>query len=713
MSRHVRTVWWTASAAALAVTLAVPASARAQASAPTPDLARTLDAEVRVALFELVEGRDLSALSRLEQLVALLERDSSTAAAPERAALQFLLAQSYYRLGMLNAFRRSAEAVLSADGTRYAAVLRPQLLLEAYRSGDYPRATTLASELPVDQMSGPTALVAGLAAYRAGDLGVARGRFQRAIAAGGDGARYAQYMDALTTLRADTSQTAAAIASLEAAANGAPADFADQVRLTAAQVAYEGERYADAARIAATVDSTGALAAPALLTRGWALYKLDEVSDAERAFNEFASKHPGRPERDEARLMVAQAQLELGRAAEAERLFERVADSSAAEIAALEAQTSAALAEVSRALVTDRLADLLVAGDPVTAKTLVLRDSASAETALAVVTGTELQAGQLAGTVSVAPAVATPDAPRRLDSLVARAPVSITRVLFAPASATRQPQELAARSQSLVAADAAVAVARLRLEEQLAAQQREIGLLARLAMLLDSDSASVAAVASEYQAVADSLTRLDGMMTAAEARLRELLGREIDATRTLAAENARMADSLKTLLAAGAAPEDREALEAEVATATAYSRIADMASNGMTNAIAHHPTFVMRDSVRAHAARARSVLAELQNSYGSSRRDIASVLSLLRGGDAPATSAARKALADAEARRASIEGEVMAAVTAELSARAEELVTALQRDVEAAQFGVASATFFRAIDGTRTVGATSAPQRRR
>src|SRR5687768_5766654 len=481
MSRHVRTVWWTASAVALAVTLGVPMRARAQAPGPAPDLARTLDAEVRVALFELVEGRDLSALSRLEQLVALLERDSSTAAVSERAALQFLLAQSYYRLGMLNAFRRSADAALSAGGTRYATVLRPQLLVEAYRSGDYARATTLASELPADQMSGPTALVAGLAAYRAGDLGAARGSFQRAIAVGGEGARYAQYMDALTTLRADTSQAAAAIAGLEAAANGAPADFADQVRLTAAQVAYEGERYADAARIASTVDSTGALAAPALLTRAWALYKLDEVSDAERAFSEFAAKYPGRPERDEARLMVAQAQLELGRAAEAERLFERVADSSAAEIAALEAQTNAALAEVSRALVTDRLADLL-AGDPVNAKTLVLRDSASAETALAVVTGTELQAGQVAGAVSLVPAVATVDAPRRLDSLVARAPASVTRVLFAPASATRQPQELAARSQSLVAADAAVAVARVRLQEQLAAQQREIELLARLAM---------------------------------------------------------------------------------------------------------------------------------------------------------------------------------------------------------------------------------------
>ncbi|HEX6051734.1 MAG TPA: hypothetical protein VFZ21_20845 [Gemmatimonadaceae bacterium] len=708
-----RSVCWTAPLVALAVALVVPAQSSAQTPAATSDLARTLDAEVRVALFELVEGRELSALSRLEGLAALVERDSSTAVGPERAAFHFLLAQSYHRLGMLGAFRRSADAALSAGGAGYASVLRPQLIVEAYRSGDYARATTLARELPVDQMSGATALVAGLAAYRTGELGAARASFRRAIAAGGDDAHYAQYMDALTTLRADTTQAASAIASLEAAASGAPGDFADQVRLTAAQVAYEGERYGDAARIAATVDSTGALAAPALLTRAWALYKLEEVGDAERAFSEFAAKFPGRPERDEARLMVAQAQLELGRAAEAERLFEQVADSSAADIAALKAETNAAIADVARALVTDRLAHVLVPGDPATTKTLVLRDSVSAMATLAVVTGTELPSGQGEGTPSIAPAVATTDARRRLDSLATRAPASVTRVLFAPASATRQPQELAARSQSLVAADAAVAVARVRLEEQLAAQQREIGLLARLAALLDLDSAAVAAVANDYRAAADSLTRLDGMMAAAEARLRELLGREIDATRTIAAENARTADSLRTTLAAGASPEDREALEAEVATASAYSRIADIATKGLDNAIARHPTFVMRDSVRAHAARAQSVLAELESSYGSSRRDIASALSSLRGGDAPATSAARKALADAEARRASIEGEVIAAVTAELSARAGELVAALQRDVEAAQFGVASATFFRAIDGTRTVGATNAPQRRR
>jgi hypothetical protein len=284
-------------------------------------------------------------------------------------------------------------------------------------------------------------------------------------------------------------------------------------------------------------------------------------------------------------------------------------------------------------------------------------------------------------------------------------------VFFSPASATRQPQDVTAGSQSLLAADASVAVARHRLAEELEAQQREIALLARLASQLDADSAGVAALASEHQSVADSLARLDGMMAAAEARLRAMLGQEIDATRSLAAENARTADSLRTVLAAGVAPQDREALDAEVATAAAYSRIADMAANGLSNAIAHHPAFVMRDSVRTHGLRARTLLGELQGSYGVSRGGLAAALSALRSSDGPAVSAARRALSDAEARRTSVEGEAIAAATAELSARAGELVAALQRGTEAATFGLASATFFRAIDSTRSVGDAGAAAR--
>ena len=111
------------------------------------DLARTVDAEVRVAMFELASGEELRGAEPPRaplhaRRAGLVERRG-----PERAALHFLLAQSYYRLGMLAPFRREAEAALAAGQSRYASVLRPQLLVEAYRTGDYARAATLARDI--------------------------------------------------------------------------------------------------------------------------------------------------------------------------------------------------------------------------------------------------------------------------------------------------------------------------------------------------------------------------------------------------------------------------------------------------------------------------------------------------------------------------------------------------------------------------------------
>jgi hypothetical protein len=687
---------------------------RASASVAS-DLTRTVDAEVRVAMFELTSGDEFAALSRLERVSALVAQDSSGAGLPERSALHFLLSQTYYRLGMLAPFRREAEASLASGQTRYADVLRPQLLVEAYRSGDYQRAGTLARDLPTSDANGLGSLVAGLAAYQSGDLPAARAAFGRAASTAGPLGAYAKYMDALAQLRADTAHAVASIAALEAVATGASGAFADQARLTAAQVAYEGERYDDAVRIAGTIPEGSQLAAPAVLTRAWALYKLDRVQDAERAFTDFVTRYPDRPEHDEAKLMAAQAQLELGRSADAERVFQSVADSSTLTIGALQAETNAAIAEVARALVADRSTGLLVVRDPTGAKALVVDDTTTGG-----VLATLTEQG-VAGGVTGRMTVTAASAGTRLDSVTQRAPSMIKRVLFAPASATRQPRELADRSQNLASADAAVAVARYRLGEQLEAQQRQIALLARLATMLASDSASVGVLAANYQTLAVSLALLDQLMAAAVARLRELLGREIEQSRSLAAENARTADSLRSALAAGAGPDDRAALDAEVASAKAYARIAELAATGLDKAIAHHPTFAMRDSLRAHNASAKAVLAELQGSYTGSRRDVDAALVALRGGDGPDVQRARQALADAEARRTAVEGDAIAAVTAELSARADEMIASLQRNTEAAQFGVASAAFFRAIDGTRAVGGTGsvgssrvpAPERRR
>ena len=693
----------------------VPRGAAAQSTKPTSgELTRTVDAEVRVAMFELAMDRPYPALSRLERVSSIVRQDSTGLGELERAALHFLLSQTYYRLGMMSAFRREADGLAGAS-TRYASVLRPQLLVEAYRGGDYARVATLSRTQSSNDATGLSPLVAGLAAYRSGDLAGARTAFARASASNGSFAPYAKYMEVLTQIRSDTAHAANAIASLEGVATGLTGAFADQVHLTAAQVAYEGRRYEDAVRIAGTIGDSSQLAAPALLTRAWALYKLERVDQAAQAFNDFATRYPNRFESDEARLMAAQAQLELGRSVDAERVFQRVADSSSAGIALLQAQTNAAIAELSRALVTSRSVETLVLGDP-NAKVLALRDSSTAGDLLAVgaTSPTPLPGG---GTIA---GLAAPDA-ARIDSIAARAPTTVRRVLFTPASATKQLGDVAVRSQNLIAADAAVGVARYRLSQQLDAQQREIALLSQLGGSLAADSGQIGTMAVNYQTLADSIARLDQLLSTAETRVREMLGREIEGTRSLAAENAKTADSLRTALASHGSAEDRAALDEEVATAAAYAKVAEIAAQGLDSAIAHHPVFVARNALRTRDVNTRAVLAAMQSSYAGSRRDVDAALGTLHSGDTPEVQRARQSLADAESRRSAAEGDAVAAVNAELSARAGRLIADLQRNTEAAQFGVASATFFRAIDEPRAAGGAGSagssrnrnPERRR
>jgi hypothetical protein len=242
----------------------MPRGAAAQSTKPTSgELTRTVDAEVRVAMFELAMDRPYPALSRLERVSSIVRQDSTGLGEPERAALHFLLSQTYYRLGMMSAFRREADGLAGAS-TRYASVLRPQLLVEAYRSGDYARVATLSRTQSSNDATGLSPLVAGLAAYRSGDLAGARTAFARASASNGSFAPYAKYMEVLTQIRSDTAHSANAIVSLEGVATGMTGAFADQVHLTAAQVAYEGRRYEDAVRIAGTIGDSSQLAAPAL-----------------------------------------------------------------------------------------------------------------------------------------------------------------------------------------------------------------------------------------------------------------------------------------------------------------------------------------------------------------------------------------------------------------------------------------------------------------
>src|SRR4051812_43129539 len=133
---------------------------------PPIDPARALEAEVRVALNDLLANRTVSALQRLQWLSTL--PPAATAAAGStaetlrgRGDVLFLLAQAQYRLGMDSAFRTNAQSVLSSGPARYAPLLHSQLLLSAYRTGDFARVAELVQGPQAEQARGLAALVAG------------------------------------------------------------------------------------------------------------------------------------------------------------------------------------------------------------------------------------------------------------------------------------------------------------------------------------------------------------------------------------------------------------------------------------------------------------------------------------------------------------------------------------------------------------------------
>jgi hypothetical protein len=678
---------------------------------PVSDDARGVDAEIRAALYELLGDRPVPALSRLQWLSSAPVALTATAAPGAlrgRGDLLFLLAETYYRLGMDSAFRATAQSLASSStGSRYVPVLKTQLLLEAYRRGDYAGAVALAADVDVARSQGLGPLVAGLAHFQMRAYPAARTAFAAAVQAGGPYAPYGRYMDALAMLRGDTAQTGQALAALQSLATAATGEFADQVRLTAAQLAYEAERYPDAVQLAGGIAQTSGLAAQGLLTRAWALYKANDIAAAGQAFAEFAQRYPDLPERDESRLMSGQALLELGQTEPAAQIFRTVADSNRTEVQTLQTRTRAAMSDAARALVQARAAGLLFISDPETGKTIALEDAAGADWSVLAQAFADSSRALSAPAVTSAEIIAIDDVRARFDSLGPTLNNTLPRrLLFTPASATTNPARYALSAQALYSADVGVALARYRLDELLRSHQRQIALLRQLSQQLAQQADTLARVATVLNAAQDSLARLASSLETAAARLRLLFQSQINVVRLLANENAALLDSVARTFPTTEPSAEGAALQAERETAAAYRRIADLIESGLDNAISRHPTFAMRDSVRKHGEKVGALLADAQNALASAQQVVASELTRLESGDPDAVRAQRATLASAEARRGTVEGQVIAVVDAELNARASEMLAVLRRDTEAADFGEASTTFFRSLDQGGRPGTT-------
>ena len=658
---------------------------------PPIDPARALEAEVRVALNDLLANRTVSALQRLQWLASLPATPSAAAGTETlrgRGDMLFLLAEAQYRLGMDSAFRSNAQAVLSSGPARYAPLLNSQLLLSAYRTADFARVSSLVQGGSADQSRGLAALVAGLAAYQLRNYPSAATKFAAAKAAGAPYAQYAEYMDVLTSLRTDTTQTTAALARLEALAQTANGTFADQVRLTAAQLAYETNAYDRAITFANAVTPNGGLAPLALLTKAWAQYKNKDVAGAGQSFATFADQYPLLPQRDEARLMAAQSLLQLGQTDQAGRLFRMVADSGRAESSRLDNKSSDAVMNLARSLVKARAAGLLFVNDPAMGKTIALEETAGADPQVlaSVMTGTTPTLPQ----VEVARIISLNDLMQRYGTVGDSAGMMLSkRVLFAPASANAAPTLFAQRAEAVMSADLDAAITSQRL--RLASRNATLRLM-QIRGLQQAMQGRGDTVAKLVARVDTTDARLRGLLTSIDSTESHLRGSLVTQVRNVQGGPAYVlsvrADSLRQR---GLIPPGLD-VEALVAART----------DSLLNAL---PLFLLRDSVRIRMNKVRTELAESRTAIEQADRLFAAAQTGQLTDTSASLSRLRSAQAAAQSRRSEAEAGLVAAVSTELSARATDLLALLQHDLQAAEFGTATAAFFNAIDQGRPAGA--------
>jgi len=673
---------------------------------PPLDKGRAVDAEMRSALYELMIGDAVAALSRLRPL------DPGT----ESAERHFLIAECYYRLGMDDSLRTEA-ATLAAipEASRFQPLLHEQLLLADYRDGDYARAVEQSRTLG-DDPSGVTSLLAGLAAYRLGQEPAAKSAFEAAQASGGPYKTYAQYMLTLMGLKADTAHgVATAMLALDSLVPSAQSPASDQLHLTLAQLAFEGAQYDRAASEAALVPASSGLRAPALLTGAWATYRAGKPQPAGDLFATYAHDYPELPARDEGRLMHAQVALQLHQDDSASHAFRAVADSVSAESQGLGANASG-LRGGARLLVNSRVADVLLLGDVAGGKAVTFPDTAAA--------GIDALRVAVADSPTATPTVPTPTPvsvealTRRLDAagidsagaakggVAAGAPL-LRRVVFMPASGASTNGDLAKGVARLRDADVGVALADQSLRSENANISLQVANLKRMREMIQGEQDSLRSGFGPLSIAEDSLARVTANVDSAYYTLHRLIGAQASDLRELANENSTKLDSVQQSLQASATPADLAYLQQEHETSNIYRRIADEVDARLDSAIARNPAFALRDTVRQRGERTRALIVQTRAAGTVAAAAVDSAQARVERGPSETRLTLRAALAAAQGRREAAANALVLTVDRELTARGIALAAAMRRDLEAAEFGSATASFFRAIGSDSTAAPSS------
>jgi hypothetical protein len=688
-------------------TRAQPPSPRDTTVIPPLDKGRAVDAEIRSALYALMTGDAVAALSRLRPL------DPGT----ESAERHFLIAECYYRLGMDDSLRTEA-ATLAAmpEASRFQPLLHEQLLLADYRDGDYARAVEQSRTLGSDP-SGVTSLLAGLAAYRLGQEPAARSAFEAAQASTGPYKTYAQYMLTLMSLKADTAHgVATAMVALDSLVPSAQSPAVDQLHLTLAQLAFEGAQYDRAATEAGLVPAASGLRAPALLTGAWANYRAGKPQPAGDLFATYARDYPELPARDEGRLMHAQVSLQLHQDDSASRAFKAVADSVSTEAQGLGANASG-LRGGARLLVNARVADVLLLGDVAGGKAVTFPD-----TAVAGIDALRVAVGDLS---TATPAVPTPTPvsvealAQRLDAagidsagaakggVTAGAPL-LRRAVFMPASDASTRGELAKGLSTLRDADVGSALAEQSMRSENENILLQVANLKRMREMIQGAQDSLRTGFGPLAIAEDSLARVTSNVDSAYFTLHRLIGAQATDLRELANENNAKLDSVQRSLQASATPADLAYLQQEHETSNIYRRIADEVDARLDSAISHNPAFALRDTVRQRGERTRALIVQTRSAGAVAAAAVDSAQARVERGPSETRLTLRAAVQAAQTRREAAANALVLTVDRELTTRGIALAAAMRRDLEAAEFGSATASFFRAMgaDSVASSGGT-------
>ena len=679
---------------------------------PAADQARGVDAEVRAALFDLVSDRPLTALSRLEWLSASWTATRGAPAAGQRTRedLLFLLAESYYRLGLSVSFRATSQELLAtAPAGRYAALVQMQRMLEAYRRGDYSLARTHAAAITSPPDVALSDFVSGLAAYQVGDLAGARVSFAK-VTAGGNPAYvpYAKYMDALAAMQGDSAKASTALGAIAPLAATATGSFGDQVRLTAAQLAFQGGLYDAATVYARQVSPSGGLAADAQLTRAWSLYRSGKYDSAAALFGDFATRWPQLPGRDEARLMRGQILLEQHDPVAAGAYFGVVGDSLGTELAALQARMNAAMAQASRSLVAARAAGALYVREAESGKSLLLAPDAGAEGAVMVAAFAGVPAPSRADSAPPS-AVSLADLQARFATISPPLPADVPqRPFYAAASSPKAYGAFAAADETLLAADLADAIARYRLLGASADHTMRLATLRNIQALILLGNANLAEMNKQITMTQDSVAKMSTRMVAERAKVRAALATQSAATARTATTNIAKLDSVRTALGSAANSVDADILATEMQTAVIYRRVAQLVATRADSAISNHPAFALRTSISTRLVGARALSAEGDQQLKANAALVAAELARVEASESDRMRTAQQSVSAADQRRAAAESQMVALLDTELRARTTQMVDALKRSREAADYGSASAAFFAAIEG-KAAGSSAAP----